>query len=179
MLSFTTSSFVLDRRHRALGPPVHAFGDVEVRRVVPPVPLATAVADGACVRRDELPVPRGLGHMQARGHGVCGEELLAGEVRERGLAELVRELGAPVRGLDELHVLAVHLEPAQTLRGGQVRAVVRGLPRAEPVHHQHVFHVYAAAGCRARHEHEHQAGAEESGSLLVGSHGRCLAVCLA
>jgi hypothetical protein len=179
MLSFTTSSLVLDRRHRALGPPVHAFGDVEVRRVVPPVPVATAVADGACVRRDELRVPRGLGRMQARRHGVCGEELLAGEVRERGLAELVRELGAPVRGLDELHVLAVHLEPAQTLRGGQVRAVVRGLPRAEPVHHQHVFHVYAAAGCRARHEHEHQAGAQESGSLLVGSHGRCLAVCLA
>jgi hypothetical protein len=140
---------VLDRRHGALGPPVHAFGDVDARRVVP---VAAAVADRAGARGDEL--PRGVAGVppeRQRRHGVRGEELLAGEVSERGLTELVRE-PEPVRGLDELHVPAVHLEPAQPLRGGHVCTVVRGLPRAEPVHHEHVLDVHAAGGGRAGQE---------------------------
>jgi hypothetical protein len=51
-------------------------------------------------------------YLPGRRHGVRGQELLSREVGELVLAELVRQPAAPVRGLDVLHVPAVHLEPA-------------------------------------------------------------------
>jgi len=144
----TTGHLVLDGSHSTPGPPVDAVGN-----------LAEGVARVAAVAtRGGVELPRhglvaGREHLPGR-HGVRGQELVAREVGELVLTELVREPAAPVRGLDVLHVPAVHLEPALVLRGGRIGPVVRGAPSVEPVRHHEHFAGRRGAG-------QQEAGAQE------------------
>ena len=135
----TTSHLVLNGGHGATGPPVDAVGDLAEGVAGVAAVAAAAFGDQASASAggvDEQPRHglAGREHLPGR-HGVRGQELVAREVGELVLAELVRELPAPVRGLDVLHVPAVHLEPVPPLLGGRVGPVVRGAPRVEAVHH--------------------------------------------
>jgi len=90
----TTSHLVLNGGHGATGPPVDAVGDLA--EGVAGVAAVAAAAGSAC-GVDEQPRHglAGREHLPGR-HGVRGQELVAREVGELVLAELVRELPAPV-----------------------------------------------------------------------------------